>query len=89
MFFQIAAIPRYARGRLVAAGASGRSMRSMPYAPRFTRWRPENARTVRRSSQANPLIASRVIVALATVAAGVVLIRALPDLIRYMRVRRM
>jgi hypothetical protein len=34
-------------------------------------------------------IASRVIVALATVAAGVVLIRALPDLIRYMRVRRM
>jgi len=34
-------------------------------------------------------IASRVMVALATLAAGVVVIRALPDLIRYLRVRRM
>ena len=34
-------------------------------------------------------IASRVLVALATLAAGVVVIRALPDLIRYLRVRRM
>jgi len=34
-------------------------------------------------------IASRVMVALATLAAGVVLIRALPDFVRYMRVRRM
>ena len=34
-------------------------------------------------------IASRVMVGLATIAAGIVLIRALPDIIRYMRVRRM
>lgn len=34
-------------------------------------------------------IASRVMVALATLAAGALVIRALPDLIRYLRVRRM
>ncbi len=34
-------------------------------------------------------IAARVMVALATLAAGAVVIRALPDLIRYLRVRRM
>lgn len=34
-------------------------------------------------------IASRVMVGLATLAAGVLLIRTMPDIIRYMRVRRM
>lgn len=34
-------------------------------------------------------IASRLMVGLATLAAGVLLIRAMPDIIRYMRVRRM
>jgi hypothetical protein len=34
-------------------------------------------------------IAARVMVALATLAAGVVLLRALPDIVRYLRVRRM
>jgi len=34
-------------------------------------------------------IASRLMVGLATVAAGVLLIRSMPDVIRYLRVRRM
>jgi hypothetical protein len=34
-------------------------------------------------------IASRLLVGVATLAAGVVLLRSLPDLIRYMRARRM
>jgi hypothetical protein len=34
-------------------------------------------------------IASRVLVGLASIAAGIVLIRALPDIIRYVRIRRM
>jgi hypothetical protein len=34
-------------------------------------------------------IASRVMVGLATLAAGILLIRTMPDIIRYMRVRRM
>ena len=34
-------------------------------------------------------LASRLLVGVATLAAGVVLLRSLPDLIRYLRVRRM
>ena len=44
---------------------------------------------ISRMSHKRVSIASRVMVGLATVAAGVVLLRALPDLIRYMRARRM
>lgn len=43
---------------------------------------------VKQSSFAASL-ASRLLVGVATLAAGVVLLRSLPDLIRYMRARRM
>ena len=42
-----------------------------------------------RSSHKRVSIASRVVIGLATLAAGVLLLRSLPDLIRYMRARRM
>jgi hypothetical protein len=42
-----------------------------------------------RSRHQRVSIASRFMVGLATIAAGIVLIRALPDIIRYRRVRRM
>ena len=44
---------------------------------------------ISRSSHRRVSIASRVMLGLATLAAGVVLLRSLPDLIRYLRVRRM
>ena len=44
---------------------------------------------ISRLSHTRVSITSRIMIALTTLAAGVVLIRALPDLIRYMRVRRM
>jgi hypothetical protein len=44
---------------------------------------------ISRMSHKRVSIVSRIMVALTTVAAGIVLIRALPDLVRYMRVRRM
>jgi len=44
---------------------------------------------ISRASHVRVSIASRIMVGLATLAAGLVLVRALPDIIRYMRVRRM
>jgi hypothetical protein len=44
---------------------------------------------IRRASHRNVSIASRVMVGMATLAAGMVLLRTLPDLIRYLRARRM
>ena len=44
---------------------------------------------ISRRSHKRVSIASRIIVGLATLAAGIVLIRTLPDIVRYMRVRRM
>ena len=43
----------------------------------------------RRLKQQQASIVSRLLVGVATLAAGVVLLRSLPDLIRYMRARRM
>jgi len=44
---------------------------------------------ISRTSHQRVSMMSRIMVGLATLAAGVVLVRALPDIIRYMRVRRM
>jgi len=44
--------------------------------------------TMKRSSLGSSL-ASRLLVGVATLAAGVVLLRSIPDFIRYMRARRM
>ena len=44
---------------------------------------------ISRVSHRNVSIASRVMIGLATLAAGAVLLRSLPDLIRYVRARRM